>query len=262
MRRWSLALAVALTTVPAVVYADEPIPQKARKLAEHGREMHEKGEYARAIVAFKEAYVMAPSPALLFNLAQAYRLQGNCDDAALMYRRYLAADPSPEARELAGGHLQSVERCVAKRSLDLQSDDSAAYLAVPPPPGPEHIIVADRREVDAPAPSHLKANIGLGVAIGGVAALGVAAYFGMRSYSASQAVEEAYASGAKWNEIEDIAERGERSERAATIFGIGGGLAAVGGVTLFLLGRRDERATPLAVRPSARGAEVSYAWRF
>ncbi|MBA3822069.1 MAG: hypothetical protein H0X17_24505, partial [Deltaproteobacteria bacterium] len=135
-------------------------------------------------------------------------------------------------------------------------------LAVPPPPDPEQVIVADRRAIDAPAQSHVKANIGLGVAIGGAAALGVAVYFGMRSYSASQDVEEAYARGARWNEIEGIAERGERSERAAKIFGIGGGLAAVGGITLFLLGRRDERATPLAVTPSSGGAEVSYAWRF
>ena len=35
---------------------------------------------------------------LLFNLAQAYRLQGNCDDAALMYRRYLATNPGVEQR--------------------------------------------------------------------------------------------------------------------------------------------------------------------
>jgi len=261
VKRHTLAVAVALVLAPAVGSADEPVPDKARKLAEHGRAMHDQGDYARAIIAFKEAYVMAPRPALLFNLAQAYRLQGNCDDASLMYRRYLATDPAPDARAIAEGHLHTVERCQKKRSLNIPLDESMAYLNVPPPPGPEKVILEDRQDAVV-RPSRLKQDVGRGVALGGSAALAVAAYFGYRSYDASQEVERAYARGAKWKEIESIHERGESSARAAKIFGIGGGLAIAGGVTLFVLGKREERAVPLAVTPSAQGAEVSYAWQF
>lgn len=264
MNRINLALVAALVAAPAVGAAEEPIPPKARKLAEHGREMHDKGDYARAIIAFKEAYVIAPSPGLLFNLAQAYRLQGNCDDASLMYRRYIATNPSPDARAIAEGHLYTVERCTKKRSLNIPLDESMAYLDVPAPPGPEHMLVsAPAERTDGPArPLRLKRDVGLGITLGGSAALAVAAYYGYRSYDASQDVEAAYARGAKWKEIESIHERGESSARAAKIFGIGGGLAIAGGVTLFLLGKREERAMPLAVTPRAKGAEVSYAWEF
>lgn len=257
-----LALITAACLAAAAPASAEPIPPKARKLADHGREMHQRGEYDRAITAFKEAYVIAPSPGLLFNLAQAYRLQGNCDDASLMYRRYLATGPSAAARTVAEQHLATVERCSQKRALNIPLDDSMAYLKVPPPPGPEKVIVDDKRDIERP--TEIKKDVGIGLAIGGGVAIATAAYFGMRSYQASRDVEAAYARGEKWPEIKSIHERGETAERAAMIFGIGGGIAVVGGATLWFLGRRDERMNQLAVSPAAKGsgAQVSYSWSF
>jgi tetratricopeptide (TPR) repeat protein len=258
----NLALIAAACLAAATPASAEPIPPKARKLAEHGQEMHKRGEYDRAITAFKEAYVIAPSPGLLFNLAQSYRLQGNCDDATLMYRRYIATNPTPAARTVAEQHLATVERCVQKRALNIPLEESMAYLQVPPPPGPEKVIVKDKRDIERP--SELKKDIGIGLTIGGGVALATAAYFGMRSYQASQDVEAAYERGAKWPEIKSIHERGENAERAAKIFAVGGGIAVVGGVTLWLLGRRDERANQLAITPAAKGSggQVSYVWSF
>ena len=258
MRNLAITAAI-LAATPAVA---EQIPAKARQLAAHGREMHAKGEYDRAITAFKEAYVIAPSPGLLFNLAQSYRLQGNCDDASLMYRRYLATGPSPEARAVAEQHLATVDRCIQKRALNIPLDDNMAYLKVPPPPGPEKVIAQDKRDIARP--TEIKKDIGIGLTIGGGAALIAAGYFGLRSYNASRDVEAAYERGAKWPEIKSIHDRGESAERAAKIFGIGGGLAVVGGVTLWVLGRREERASQLAITPAAKGSggQVSYSWTF
>jgi tetratricopeptide (TPR) repeat protein len=258
----NLALIAVATLAAAVPAHAEEIPAKARKLAEHGREMHKRAEYERAITAFKEAYVIAPSPGILFNLAQSYRLQGNCDDAALMYRRYLATGPSPEARAVAEQHLATVERCVQKRALNIPMDESMAYLEVPPPPGPEKVIVQDQRAIERP--SALKKDVGIGLAIGGGVALVAAGYFGYRAWDAERDVERAYEQGKKWPEIKSIDERGENSARAAKIFAIGGGVAIVSGVTLWMLGRRDERASQLAITPTDKGsgAHVSYRWAF
>ena len=90
----------------------DAIPEKAKQLAERGREAHDRGQYVDAIAAFNEAYVLAPSAGLLFDLAQAYRLAGRCDDAAWMYRRYLdvvhppsiARSPRPTSRRPKCGH--------------------------------------------------------------------------------------------------------------------------------------------------------------
>ena len=181
-----IAVAVSLTSTAA---ASEPIPEKARVLAQQGRASHDKGDYPSAIAAFKEAYVIAPSPALLFNLAQAYRLQGNCDDAALMYRRYLGTNPSEDGRLLAEGHLATVDRCISKRSLNIKMDASAAYLNVANPPqdlgvidGSPQAQLSVRR--DGGSHGTIKKRVGLGVAIGGGVALVAASYYGIRAYQA------------------------------------------------------------------------------
>jgi len=252
---------VAITLAAASAHAGEPrspdeVPQRARSLAERGRALHDAGDYGNAIVAFKEAYVMAPSPGLLFNLGQAYRLQGNCDDASLMYRRYLNTGPSPEARRIALAHLASVERCVQQRGLGIRVDQPGGALQ---PPAPDGTVFA---EPPRGSGAGVQKNLGVGLTIGGGIALSAAAYFAFDAHSASSSVEDAYATGAKWRDVEAIDQRGERSARLARILGIGGGVAVVGGVTLYLFGRRAERLVPIALVPTRHGAEVSLAWTF
>src|SRR6187551_2944193 len=113
MKAFAVVTALALAG-GASVYADT-VPNRARDLAERGRIAHDSKDYSTAIVSFTEAYALAPAPGLLFNLAQAYRLRGNCDDAALMYRRFLATNPPDDARLLAEAHLSTVERCLAAK---------------------------------------------------------------------------------------------------------------------------------------------------
>jgi tetratricopeptide (TPR) repeat protein len=254
----------ALAASPMIAHAGEPVPQKARKLAERGRELHERGDYARAIVAFKEAYVLAPSPGLLFNLAQAYRLQGSCEDAALMYRRYIATMPpsAKEERALTEAHLATVTRCVERRSLNLPPDGAMAQIPAPPRSGIDGIFV------DAPAPAperprgQLMRKVGLGAAIGGGVALTVAGFYTLRALGASSDVERLYAEGGRWKDIQPIHERGERAETTAKWLGIGGGITAAAGVTLFFVGRRTERASPISIAPARGGAQVGMSWAF
>jgi hypothetical protein len=235
---------------------------KARKLAELGREAHQRGDYGRAIVAFKEAYVLAPRPGLLFNLAQAYRLQGNCDDAALMYRRYIAAArPWGEERAIAEGHLATVVRCVQKRNLNLPADPTLANMSMPLPGGPDSLFVTKQAPERSSGGKALRAT-GLTVTIGGGVALAAATYFGVRAYRDSGEAERRYAEGASWQEIEPIHQRGERAERTAKWLGIGGGIGAAAGVTLYLLGRRAEHASPVTVAPTSGGARVALGWSF
>lgn len=260
--RYALLVLLGLATSAAAADGGDPVPPKARKLAERGRELHERGDYARAIAAFKEAYVLAPSPGLLFNLAQAYRLQGNCDDATLMYRRYLAAAPtSMEEHALAKMHLATVVRCVQKRNLNLPPDESMANIPMPPPPGPDPLF-EDRSVPADRSRGKLMRRTGLGVMAGGALALGTAAYFGVRAYQTTGEVERLYTAGASWNEIESIHERGERAEALAKWLGIGGGVGAAAGVTLYLLGRRADRTAPLTIAPTKGGAQIGLSWAF
>lgn len=126
----SATLAASVLMTVSGAHADEPVPHKAKRLATAGRSLHEQGEYGKAIIAFQEAYVLAPSPALLFNLAQAYRLDGNCEDAAYMYRRFLAQAPRNEARAISQEQLPAMERCTHKRGLGIPEKDAAVTLGM------------------------------------------------------------------------------------------------------------------------------------
>jgi tetratricopeptide (TPR) repeat protein len=252
---------VAAMVAPMAARADDGrdgVPTKARTLADRGRAAHEAGDYTSAITAFTRAYVMAPSPALLFNLAQAYRLQGNCDDAALMYRRYLATNPSPEERALAETHLASVERCLRKLALHIPVEIAPGRPAVAPSSDPLTAAVA------APAPSRRAAitkDIGVGLMLGGTAALAAAGYYAVRAHDAANDVAEAYAMGARWKDVAPLDERGKTAATRAWMFGAGGALGVTGGLVTYLIGRRAER-PPVAITPKANGVEVSMQWTF
>ena len=262
MRALAITVVAVMLVAPISARAQAwsgEVPAKARTLAERGRAFHDAGEYPKAIAAFTQAYAMAPSPGLLFNLAQAYRLQGNCNDAALMYRRYLATNPRPEGRALAEDQLAKVERCLNnKLSLNLPVDTEIANLAVPPPP--------DALAVSAtgPRPSHkaqLEQDIGIGLALGGGVALAAAAYYTMQARDAADDVAAAYARHAKWKDIAPLDARGKTAATNAQILAVGGALGVVGGIVTYVIGKHTER-TPVAVVPTSRGVEVRMSWAF
>jgi len=244
--RAAVSLALALMTAPAIADSAHEVPARARALAERGRLSHDRGDYPSAISAFTEAYALAPSPALLFNLAQAYRLAGRCDEAVVMYNRYLASDPDPDARSLAETHLHSVQLCSAR---------SRAVASV-----------ADAGPIDeTPAPErHAAIERAVGGALvvgGGVAVLG-AVYYAYRAHEDADTVSAAYAHGGSWQSIKDIDERGRDSATVAEVLGGAGVAAVTAGVVLYLMGDRHPAIAPLAVVPQPGGAEVHAAWRF
>jgi hypothetical protein len=236
------------------------IPEKARFLADRGRQLQRDGKFADALEAYKAAYVLAPSPGLLFNLAQAYRLNGDCDDAAWMYRRFLDTDPRDDLRNLVNDHLAKLQACMHvgfRTRIEVPAVPSGTDRAMPSQPA---------RVVDAVAePSNAgqrEQEIGTYAMIGGGAALAVAVGFAIEAHSASNDVADAYHGGARAPDVRSIDDRGQRDATIATVAGITGGAALITGAVLYGLGRRDERAQHLAVVPHPGGGEVRLAWRF
>ncbi len=261
MRAHALALALAaLAWTPA--RADDSlrpdrIPNKARELAAKGRAAHDAGNYSAAIEAFREAYVLAPSAGLLFNIAQAYRLAGNCDESAWMYRRFLDTNPNPDQRSVAETQLGIVERC---GSGGLRVTVPKPKLDAAKVPEPQLAIT------EAPTPPVSRGSryktFGVGTAIGGGVLLAGAAAFAYDAHDASKQVAAIYKRGGTWDDIEDIDARGQRSATIATVLGVGGGIAVVTGAVLYGLGRHYERTPSLAVTPKAQGAQVTLSWAF
>jgi hypothetical protein len=203
---------------------------------------------------------MAPSPALLFNLAQAYRLQGNCDDAAVMYRRYLETDPGAQGRALAETHLATVERCMHKLALHIPTEGASDSLVVPAPPPPE-TLTATGPPRTAQATPQTEEDVGTGLALGGAVALAVAAYYAVQAHHAEHDVTTAYTTGANGKDVARIDTRGRTAARTAQIFGTGGALAVASGIVMYVIGRHTER-PPVAAASIGHGVEVSMSWAF
>lgn len=244
MRRMALAAALA-TAAPAA--ADTPVPSRARELARQGRAYHDARDYAHAIAAFEEAYVLAPSPGLLFDLAQSYRLAGNCDDAAWMYKRYLDSDPDGDGRALAASHLRAVEQCRG----GAHAEDA----------GPQSPGAADVTATATPDNAgHAERVAGVTLGTGGIALLAGATYFALQAHDASEDVSHAYAKGGKWQTIAAENARGEHDAQLGTVLGIAGGLAVAAGAVSYGLGWRAEHAKRFTVVPTPHGATATARW--
>jgi tetratricopeptide (TPR) repeat protein len=262
-----LLLAALAAAAPRAAYAEqllrpEQVPDKARRLAEQGRVFHDAGDYARAIAAYKEAYVLAPSPGLLFNLAQAYRLAGDCDDAAWMYRRYLDTNPTTERRAIAESHLAMVDRC-RHDSLHVAITPVSVGTALPQPPtsATRPALAIDHGRFDSPWPER-EQHIGLAMIVSGGVLLAGAGWYAYDAYDASNAISDVYRHGGKGTNIAQLQERGESSTSSAEWLGLTGAAAAVAGIAVYLHGRHAEHLQHVAVSPVPHGATIGMTWRY
>jgi tetratricopeptide (TPR) repeat protein len=268
VKRLAFIIALTILLAPLAVRADEAansVPAKARMLAARGRAAHAAGDYGGAIAAFTQAYAMAPAPALLFNLAQAYRLRGSCDDAALMYQRFLDSGPAPEVRSLVENHLATVERCMHKIGLNIPiTSGPGARAGSVAGRGSAGISVDSAGSVTAARArkAALEKDVGIGLVIGGTASLALATYYAFQAHNAASDVADAYAKGAKWKDVAPLDARGKTASSRARLLGVGGALGVAGGVITYLIGRHTERSTPVTVVPRGRGVEVGLTWAF
>jgi tetratricopeptide (TPR) repeat protein len=241
--------------------ASMAVPEKARLLSDRGRQLQRDGKFADAIEAYKAAYVLAPSPGLLFNLAQAYRLNGNCEDAVWLYRRLLATDPREDLRALANEHLEKLSACKHDgMQADFAVQSSAKRTAQAEVPtssfdtDPNHPETPDDE-------GHSKRRLGAYLMIGGSLSLVVATIFAIDGQLAANEVADAYASGVVHPDLQGLDDRGHRDDTITAVAGITGGAVLITGAVLYGLGRRDQ-AQHLAFEPHRDGGLVKVAWQF
>jgi tetratricopeptide (TPR) repeat protein len=249
-----LALAVLLAGLASAgpARAAEPAPPgvsseteaRARALYDQGMRHYNLSEYDVAIESFKQGYKLSGNPGFLYNLAQAYRLKGDCAQALTFYRNYLRADPQAENRVQVEEHIAALATCPEPAPLP-------AVRVAPPPP---------RRTALALRVTGLVA-VGVGLALAGTSV-----YFGLDARSASDTIGELYRTGGTWDQAaRDTEARGKRSQTLMLALGISGGAACVTGAVLFGLGvhaaRREPR-VPVAVLPVPGGGVMAWAGAF
>src|SRR5882672_10486664 len=88
------------------------VQERAKAQFDEGTAHYERGEFRAAAASFGTAYELFPEPAFLYNLAQAERLDGQCESALAHYeefsKRFKGTTPSDVEQKMA-----DMKRCVA-----------------------------------------------------------------------------------------------------------------------------------------------------
>ena len=118
MGRPTLILISFVTLVLAVTAGAQNKPSKkareeAKKLFLEGKKLYDAGKYQEAIDKFHGANDLAPSPKVLFNIAQSYRLSGNIRNAKQYYEQYLAQEGTGQVADEARSHLDTLTKAIA-----------------------------------------------------------------------------------------------------------------------------------------------------
>jgi tetratricopeptide (TPR) repeat protein len=294
---YTMGLWLALAAFGARAYADDAAAgaataddekdRKAKDLYEQGNTHYDLAEYDQAIELFKQAYSLSHRPTLLYNIAQAYRLKGDCEQALQVYKNYLRVDPSSPFRAKVESRIAEMEACVKDPSRK---------------PVEKEAIQKDQGGTGGGAPGVGGAGGGTGGAGGGgaggagggggggsggeahrgggtkkligyvsmgvgAALVGTGIYFSMQAGDKADDVAAACPESAPctWDdELKGIQSDGEAAERNAIILYAVGGAAVAGGVVMYILGASEAKAAPQVSFAPLRGggAVAAAAWRF
>ncbi|HEY6475687.1 MAG TPA: tetratricopeptide repeat protein, partial [Polyangia bacterium] len=108
----------------SAAHADDA--QKARDLFTQGNTYFDLGQFDKAIEAWQQGYQLHNDPGFLYNIAQAYRTQGDAQKAIFFYKRYLSNAPKAHNRA-------EVEQKVEALQKQISMQEQVKEL---PPPGP------------------------------------------------------------------------------------------------------------------------------
>ena len=143
MRRLLACLALcalaSLAAARGAIAADDTAV--AREHFEKGKAFMDLGKYNEAAAEYEAAYAAKPDPALLLNLAQAYRQAGNAEKALRFYRKYLQYVPKSPYRADIEEKIDALEKQVKEGTSTAPppatgsgSTGSSASTTPPPPP--------------------------------------------------------------------------------------------------------------------------------
>lgn len=217
------------------------IASPAEDLYGEGQAAYDRADYATAIAKWQRSYQLSGESGLLFNLAQARRLSGDCPGALATYKKFLAGDAATEQRKISEDFVRELEP--ACRDLE-------------PDPGPRLNSVDGLTGTKDSRPGRTQRVAGLVTGGIGVALTVTGLAIGHRANTLGGEVTAACAESCDWAVQQKKDARGRRYARYGYALDGIGIAALAGGAVMYYLGSRE---TSVVVAPRGEGgAEISW----
>jgi tetratricopeptide (TPR) repeat protein len=262
--------ATVLTSIGICVVANPASAQpdrstaKARALVTKANARADAGDHEGAIKLYRDAYEIAPDPALLTNIASQLVESGKAEEALKYFCMYLELAPSGSNVPFATSKAKALQIRLGNKNVD---DDDVCAPPKPPPREreqpeirpPEPVPPSEVRTENPPAEPTLN-YAGLATGVVGLAALGVGVYAGVKAKSISDEITN-HPITMEWEtDIKSLQARGQRYEYIQIGTLIGGGVLVVTSVILFVrsggLHAAPRDKTAISITPTTRGFAV------
>lgn len=247
-------LAIVTTWLVAGAALADPASDAAAK-AEEGKKAFAENRYADAIAAFRAANELVPDPKLIYAIAQAQRMAGDCAAAVTSYEEFIKTKADDKLVEYSQANITRCKEQLAKEQPvqpvePVKPVEPAQPVAqpLPPPPPPR----------EQPA-SWTGDWLGHGLVVGGViaTALGIVVWSGGRG--------DAAAVGDATTHEEFLAAR-DAADGAVTRQRIGLGLAVAGlalvGIGVYHYTTIGTKEVRVGAAPAEHGGTVFAGWSF
>jgi tetratricopeptide (TPR) repeat protein len=125
-------------------------PQQKNEMKLHydkATRAYDVGKYPEAIEEYQKAYEIGGDAAMIYNIAQAYRLSDQLSEAIRFYRRYLQRSPAAPNREIVERRIAELEKVVEERKKS-----GTTYATPVPPPAPTPQPVPYNPPIPQPPP--------------------------------------------------------------------------------------------------------------
>ena len=219
----------------------------AEDLSNTGQRAYDDGNFTTAIINWQESYQLSGANGLLFNLAQAKRLSGDCAGAITTYRRFIAtdADKASEQHKLAKDLTRELEvTCPEQKPAVIQPPKVVDH--------PKLLGPSDIRPLSASRPERTWKIAGLVTGGSGIVAITIGLGLGHHGSSIGNEVTAACQTGCDWEKLKDKDARGRREVTIGNAVAAVGVAAVAGGAIFYYLGVRQEVFT-VAPAPSGGG---------
>jgi tetratricopeptide (TPR) repeat protein len=182
--------------------AGQDLTLTARELSDQALRQYQQEEFDAAIESFMGAFALSNNPGLLFNVAQAYRLKGDCEHARDYYQRYLGAVPETPIKESLERRVAEMDACLKSASAKsgvrpgdtTRSIDAGAATTTARPAPPTSQLASP-----GPGASPARRTVVWTLRGSAVALLASSAVFGALAWGAHRDIESAPTMRAAWD---------------------------------------------------------------